>query len=179
MLGVRPNSDLAEIRAAYRALMRRYHPDADSSSGAADRARDINVAYSILSNTEKRASYDESLMEHRRIRFDPPTMAMAERRRARLAPIAAIGFALVAAGMVVFALSPAGPAPNRSNGPETARRELIAPAGETIRVPLPRRIVKPAAVSQKLVASPDRRNGACPDGTSKAEGMACEAPKRR
>jgi DnaJ-class molecular chaperone len=68
---VTPKAEPAEIRAAYRALMRIYHPDADRSSEAADRARQINAAYSVLNNPERRASYDDSLVEHRRIRFEP------------------------------------------------------------------------------------------------------------
>ena len=71
ILGVTPKAEPAEIRAAYRALMRIYHPDADRSSEAADRARQINAAYSVLNNPERRASYDDSLAEHRRIRFEP------------------------------------------------------------------------------------------------------------
>lgn len=168
MLGVKPNSDLAEIRAAYRTLMRRYHPDADPGGAAAGRARDINVAYSVLSNPDKRASYDESLMEHRRIRFDPPpTIPVSDRRRSRIAPIAAIGFTLVAAGMVVFAVLPAGLEPRRLKASLATQPELIAAAGETIRIRLPRSMAEPAALAS------DRPSEACPDDAERKVGMAC------
>ena len=60
ILGVTRASEEVVIRAAYRALMRRYHPDADASAEAAERAREINEAYSVLSDPEKRARYEGS-----------------------------------------------------------------------------------------------------------------------
>lgn len=107
ILGVNSKADAVEIRASYRALMRIYHPDADRSEEAAELARQINSAYSVLSNPERRAEYDASLAEHRRIRFEPvqPNSA-ALPRRSFLAPAAAIAIALLAAGMIVFAVSP-------------------------------------------------------------------------
>ena len=58
VLGVMPTAEPAEVRSAYRALMRRFHPDADPGEETAERAREINAAYSVLSNPEKRAAYD-------------------------------------------------------------------------------------------------------------------------
>jgi molecular chaperone DnaJ len=55
-LGVRPDATAAEIRDAYRALARRYHPDrggADPSAMAA-----INEAYRVLGDPGRRAMYD-------------------------------------------------------------------------------------------------------------------------
>ncbi len=46
------------IQAAYRALMRRYHPDADPSVEAAERAQAVNAAYAVLGDPDKRARYD-------------------------------------------------------------------------------------------------------------------------
>ena len=107
ILGVTPKAEPAEIRAAYRALMRIYHPDADRSSEAADRARQINAAYSVLNNPERRASYDDSLAEHRRIRFEPvATQAVLGPRRFPYGAAFAIFIAVLTAGMVAFAVSP-------------------------------------------------------------------------
>ena len=107
ILGVTPKAEPAEIRAAYRALMRIYHPDADRSSEAADRARQINAAYSVLNNPERRASYDDSLAEHRRIRFEPvAAQAVLGPRRFPYGAAAAIFIAVLTAGMVAFAVSP-------------------------------------------------------------------------
>lgn len=62
VLGVRPGANQLEIRDAYRAAMRAAHPD--RATGEADRARrtarsaEINGAYEILSDPERRAAYD-------------------------------------------------------------------------------------------------------------------------
>lgn len=58
-LGVAPQADLAAIRAAYRNLMRRYHPDVNPSVDAAAKAIAINEAYACLSDADARAAYDE------------------------------------------------------------------------------------------------------------------------
>jgi DnaJ-class molecular chaperone len=48
VIGVAPAAEQEAIRAAYRALMRRYHPDAGASAETAERARAINLAYAVL-----------------------------------------------------------------------------------------------------------------------------------
>jgi uncharacterized protein YecT (DUF1311 family) len=107
VLGVTPASEDVVIRAAYRALMRRYHPDADSSAEAAERAREINEAYRVLSEPGSRARYDDGLKQQSPLKFDPEFRpGPPEPKRLRIAPLAAIGFAAVAAGMVAFAVSP-------------------------------------------------------------------------
>jgi curved DNA-binding protein CbpA len=58
-LGLSPTSEDVVIRAAYRALIRRYHPDRNASTTAAARARAINAAYAVLSDPDSRAEYDE------------------------------------------------------------------------------------------------------------------------
>lgn len=57
-LGVPPTSHDAVIRAAYVALMRRYHPDRNPSAAAAARVRAITVAYAVLRVPRQRANYD-------------------------------------------------------------------------------------------------------------------------
>jgi uncharacterized protein YecT (DUF1311 family) len=106
ILGVTQASEDVVIRAAYHALMRRYHPDADPSEEAAERSRAINEAYAVLRDREKRARYDATLSS-RDLTFDPaahpaPTMP----RRSRLGPATAIAFALLAVAMVAFAVTP-------------------------------------------------------------------------
>lgn len=59
VLGVSPDSEDIVIQAAYRALMRRYHPDKNSSKEAQRKTIEINAAYAILGNPAKRAAYDE------------------------------------------------------------------------------------------------------------------------
>lgn len=58
-LGLSPTSEDVVIRAAYRALVRRYHPDGNASAAATARTRAINAAYEVLIDPEKRAQYDQ------------------------------------------------------------------------------------------------------------------------
>jgi curved DNA-binding protein CbpA len=61
-LGVLPNAEDVVIRAAYKALAQRYHPDRyeGDSVEATRRMAEINEAYSILSDPLKRKEYDEN-----------------------------------------------------------------------------------------------------------------------
>lgn len=60
ILGVSPAADEVAIRAAYRALMLKFHPDTNKSESAADYAKSINEAFAVLSDTKKRQAYDRS-----------------------------------------------------------------------------------------------------------------------
>lgn len=108
VLGVTPASGDVAIRAAYRTLMRRYHPDADPSAEAAEKSREINEAYRVLGDRERRARYDHEQAASSPLKFDPRSYQDVEARRgSRIAPLAALGVALAAAGMIAFAVSPA------------------------------------------------------------------------
>ena len=58
LLEISPRASLDVIRAAYRALARSNHPDLNASPEASLRIRQLNAAYSVLSNAEDRARYD-------------------------------------------------------------------------------------------------------------------------
>lgn len=59
VLGVQRECTLDEIKLAYKKLARKYHPDvADDKADAEIRFREINEAYAVLSDSEKRARYD-------------------------------------------------------------------------------------------------------------------------
>lgn len=49
----------AEIKKAYRKLARQYHPDVNKDPAAEEKFKEINAAYEVLSDTEKRAKYDQ------------------------------------------------------------------------------------------------------------------------
>src|SRR6516165_1463909 len=58
LLGVEPDSTLAQIKTAYRTLAKQYHPDVNTSSDAADRFREITEAYDTLTDPARRRRYD-------------------------------------------------------------------------------------------------------------------------
>jgi hypothetical protein len=51
------------LEAAYRRLARMYHPDVSSRSGADQRMKEINAAYDVLRDRDRRAVYDRELAE--------------------------------------------------------------------------------------------------------------------
>jgi curved DNA-binding protein len=59
-LGVSRDADEKEIRRAFRRLARQYHPDVNPNDPqATERFQEINEAYEVLSDPEKRAKYDQ------------------------------------------------------------------------------------------------------------------------
>ena len=57
-LGVPRNADEAEIKKAYRNLARKFHPDICKDADAEEKFKKINEAYSVLSDEQKKAQYD-------------------------------------------------------------------------------------------------------------------------
>jgi len=57
-LEVSENASESEIKKAYRKLARQYHPDVNKDKGAEEKFKEINSAYEILSDKEKKQQYD-------------------------------------------------------------------------------------------------------------------------
>ncbi|MGB1818383.1 MAG: DnaJ domain-containing protein, partial [Candidatus Poseidoniaceae archaeon] len=58
VLGVEKNADDKELKQAFRILARRYHPDKNDAEDAESRFKEIQEAYAVLSDPEKRRQYD-------------------------------------------------------------------------------------------------------------------------
>ena len=58
-LGISQGASADEIKKAYRKLARKYHPDINKDAGAEDKFKEINAAYEILSDSSKKAQYDQ------------------------------------------------------------------------------------------------------------------------
>lgn len=58
-LNISENANADEIKKAYRKLAREYHPDINKSPEAEEKFKEINAAYEILSDPQKKAEYDQ------------------------------------------------------------------------------------------------------------------------
>ncbi|NDU91707.1 MAG: DnaJ domain-containing protein, partial [Ferrovum sp.] len=58
-LGVARDASAEDIKKAFRKLARKYHPDVSKEADAEARMKEINEAHAVLSDTEKRAAYDQ------------------------------------------------------------------------------------------------------------------------
>ena len=59
ILGVDKNADEKEIKSAFRKLAKKYHPDVSKEPDAAEKFKEAQEAYAVLSDPEKRSQYDK------------------------------------------------------------------------------------------------------------------------
>ncbi len=59
VLGVGKNATEAEIKSAFRTLAKKYHPDVSKEPDAAEKFKEAQEAYAVLSDAEKRRQYDQ------------------------------------------------------------------------------------------------------------------------
>lgn len=59
ILGVSKDASAQEIKKAYRKLALKFHPDKNKADDAEDKFKEINQAYEVLSDEQKRKSYDQ------------------------------------------------------------------------------------------------------------------------
>lgn len=65
VLGVARDATADEIKKAFRKLARKYHPDVSKEPDAEQRMKEVNEAYAVLSDPEKRAAYDQLAQGYR------------------------------------------------------------------------------------------------------------------
>ena len=143
-LGVEPDANPAEIRAAYLKLLREHHPDRNRSPEAAERTQTIIAAFKVLSNFDQRSYYD---WDRRRDREAAEAEAEKAPRRVRQAGLAAGGIGLAAVG--AWLLMP-GPTTERM---ATAPRIAAVDEGATSSKATPAR----TAASRPVVSPKERR----------------------
>lgn len=72
ILGVERTASLDQIKKAYRALARKYHPDVSKEPNAEERFKEVGEAYEVLKDAEKRAAYDQLGSYRAGQEFRPP-----------------------------------------------------------------------------------------------------------
>ena len=73
VLGLEPGADDKAVKAAYRKLARKYHPDVSKEKDAENQFKEVAEAYEVLKSAEKRAEYDELRKYAQQGRpFEPP-----------------------------------------------------------------------------------------------------------
>ena len=104
ILQVHPGAEREVVDAAYRKLASKYHPDVSHASDSAERMKQINIAYEVLSDPVKRATYDAS----RGAAPSPGTSPHAASRphHARTWRTLLIATGLILLAIVVFRLGP-------------------------------------------------------------------------
>ena len=65
VLGVGRDAAAEDIKKSYRKLARKYHPDVSKEPNAAERMKEVNEAWAVLSDPEKRAAYDQVGKDYR------------------------------------------------------------------------------------------------------------------
>ena len=58
ILGVTRDADESEIKKAYRKLARKFHPDMNKDAGSEEKFKQVNEAYEVLKDADKRQAYD-------------------------------------------------------------------------------------------------------------------------
>lgn len=59
VLGLQKGATDAEIKKAYRQMAKKYHPDVNKEPSAEEKFKEVNEAYEVLSDPQKKANYDQ------------------------------------------------------------------------------------------------------------------------
>ena len=74
ILGIRKTASTDEIKTAYKQLVKKYHPDVypGDKTFAEKKTQEINAAYDVLSDPDKKREYDELINPHTSTSYTPP-----------------------------------------------------------------------------------------------------------
>jgi hypothetical protein len=137
VLNVSPHAEAVVIEAAYKALIKKYHPDqAPEAEVFSPAAADINKAFKVLKDPSRRAEYDHRLWVREQAMRAAELQAGVPRRSSRFAAFAGWAMALVlGAAVAAMALGGRLEAPARV----LASRDAPAPVAEEAeaRAPVP------------------------------------------
>ncbi len=136
LLEVSQNASAEVIRAAYKSLIQRYHPDKHPGDFSASKHAALIVeAYETLSDPEKRASFDRKLLEARRkVNVFSPSARRDDRRSAK--SIATILLSVAAVLIVVSYIARDTWQSFRAGEQSNIRREKLADSGRPGTAPL-------------------------------------------
>jgi curved DNA-binding protein CbpA len=146
ILNVAPDAELVVIEAAYRALMKKYHPDQGGGAADGPSASDINRAYAVLRDAERRAEYDHKEW----IRQRDISLAAYQPPPPRVPLFFGWGGWLVAAvlaGMIALMASRGG-APQVSEAEQNRAAAMAAPDTRTQPLPPDKSLVTSAEAAQ-------------------------------
>ena len=59
VLGIKKSASKDEIKSAYRKLAKKYHPDVNKEKDAEEKFKEVQEAYDVLYDDQKRATYDQ------------------------------------------------------------------------------------------------------------------------
>src|SRR5262245_22859994 len=149
VLGLPQGASHEQVKAAFRALARRFHPDVNAGSDAERRFKEVSQAYETLADPGARQAYDRALQCR---------AAEVRRRRWTFTATAAATFALT-----ISAIGPVLWWTQAKRGSESARDTVSGPArrgpvaGALEKKQASGEVKGPAAIQATPAASPERR----------------------
>ena len=152
ILGVSRDADPVVIEAAYRALIRKFHPDRAAGDGA--KAAEINFAYATLRDPQKRREYDEHLRLERdraSATFSPRTPPRVARWRVRPAAWIGLGAALAIVLALLVYRQEQRPLHVVADPPDVATEAPDAfVAADTVEARQPQQPISPSVIAQAV-----------------------------
>lgn len=168
VLGVPRTADAAQIQQAFRTLARRYHPDVNKDPAAEDRFKELNEAYSVLSDPDTRARYD---------RFGPDFRQIPEDYDERAAAAQGFGEGAGTPGRVAEGARGSGRREGSTTRPTSTSRSSSAVSSVAERARPAERVPgrSPAPTRRPNSRSPWKRPTGAADGRSPSTGRAAGA----